>query len=59
MLAKFGTCIRELDESAYWMELLTESEIVKASALASLLDETNQLIAIFTTSVKRIAGNEH
>jgi four helix bundle protein len=59
MLAKFGTCIQELDESAYWMELLTESEIVKASALASLLDETNQLIAIFTTSVKRIAGNEH
>jgi four helix bundle protein len=55
MLAKFGTCIQELDESAYWMELLTESEIVKASALASLLGETNQLIAIFTASVKRIA----
>jgi four helix bundle protein len=58
MLAKFGICIQELDESAYWMELLTESEIVRASALASLLDETNQLIAIFTASVKRIATDE-
>ena len=58
MIAKFGTCIQELDESAYWMELLTESEIVRASALTSLLDETNQLIAIFTSSVKRIAGDE-
>ena len=58
MLAKFGVCIQELDESAYWMELLAESEIVKASMLASLLDETNQLIAIFTASVKHISGNE-
>jgi four helix bundle protein len=57
MIAKFGTCIQELDESAYWMELLAESEIVKASALSSLLDETDQLIAIFTSSVKRIAGD--
>lgn len=41
MLAKFGTCIQELGESAYWMELLVEAAIVKASALAPLLDETN------------------
>jgi four helix bundle protein len=58
MLAKFGICIQELDESAYWMELLIESEIVKASALTLLLDEANQLIAIFTASVKRIAADE-
>jgi four helix bundle protein len=58
MLAKFGTCIQELDESAYWMELLAESDIVSASALAPLLDETSQLIAIFTPSIKRIAGDE-
>jgi four helix bundle protein len=58
LLAKFGTCIQELDESAYWMELLIEAEIVTSSALSALLDETNQLIAIFTASVKRIAANK-
>jgi four helix bundle protein len=54
MLAKFGICIQELEESAYWMELLVDSEIVAEPTLASLLDETNQLIAIFTTSIKSI-----
>ena len=56
MVAKFGTCIQELDESAYWMELLVEAGITSESSLAPLLDETNQLIAIFTSSVRRISG---
>ena len=58
MLAKFGICLQELDESSYWMELLIESELVKPSALTPLIDETDQLIAIFTASVKRIATGE-
>jgi four helix bundle protein len=58
MLAKFGTWIQELDESAYWMELLAELNIVKTAALVPLIDETDQLIAIFTASVKRIATDE-
>jgi four helix bundle protein len=56
MIAKFGICIQELDETAYWMELLIEANISSESALGSLLDETDQLIAIFTSSVKRISG---
>ena len=55
MIATFGICVQELEESAYWMELLIESGIVADDALASLLDETNQLIAIFTASIKRIS----
>jgi four helix bundle protein len=54
MIAKFGLCLQELDESAYWMELLIESGMIAESMLAPLLDETNQLIAIFTTIIKRI-----
>ena len=56
ILAKFGICLQELDESAYWLELLVEADILAASALAPLLDETNQLIAIFTSGSKRIAS---
>ncbi len=52
-IAKLGDCLKELDESAYWLELLTQSGIVPAPKLASLQDETNQLIAILTTISKR------
>ena len=55
MIAKFGICIQELEESAYWLELLGESKIISETLLAPLLDEPNQLIAIFVASVKRIS----
>ncbi len=52
-IAKLGDCLKELDETAYWLELLTESNIVPAQKLAPLQDETNQLLAIFTTISKK------
>jgi four helix bundle protein len=48
-IAKIGDCLKELDESDYWLELLVRSETVPAPKLAALRDETNQLLAIFTT----------
>jgi four helix bundle protein len=55
-IAKMGDCLRELDETAYWLELLVEADIVPAPKLAPLMDETDQLIAIFTTIVKKKKG---
>jgi len=51
-IAKLGICLQELDETAYWLELLEEAEIIRPSLLVDLQDETNQLIAIFTTISK-------
>ena len=51
-IAKVGDCLKELDQSSYWLELLTRSSIVPVSKLASLQDETHQLIAILTTISK-------
>jgi len=51
--AKIGDCLKELDETSYWLELLERSEIVPAKKLAALQDETNQLLAIFTTISKK------
>jgi four helix bundle protein len=51
-IAKVGDCLKELDETAYWLELLTESGIVPVTKLAPLQDETNQLLAILTTISK-------
>ena len=44
--------IQELDESDYWIDLLIEAEILPREKLEPLLNETNELIAIFTTIVK-------
>jgi four helix bundle protein len=52
-IAKIGDCLKELDETAYWLELLAESSIVTKVKLASLLDECNQLLAIFTAISKK------
>jgi len=59
MVAKFGICIQELDETAYWMELLVDAGLSAESSLEPLLDETSQLIAIFRSSVKSISGKSH
>jgi four helix bundle protein len=40
-------------QTAYWLELLTESAIVPAPKLAPLQDECHQLIAILTTVSKK------
>jgi len=43
--------LQELDETTYWMELLVESDIVKIDLLQDLMNEANELIAIFTSIV--------
>jgi four helix bundle protein len=48
-ISKIGDCLKEIAETEYWLELLVESARVPASGMADLLDETRQLIAIFTT----------
>jgi four helix bundle protein len=53
-VAKIGDCLKELDETAYWLELLVESSIVAKEKLAPLRDECDQLLAIFTTIAKKV-----
>ncbi len=43
---------RKCEQTAYWLELLTESQIVSPFRLERLCDECNQLTAIFTTIAK-------
>ena len=52
-IAKCGDSLRELEETAYWLELLVEGKIVPAETLAPLQQECNELIAIFVTILKR------
>ena len=52
-IAKCGVSLQELEETAYWLELLIDSGITPKSKLVDLQDETNQLLAILTTISKK------
>lgn len=51
-ISKIGDCLKEADETDYWLELLVRSEIVPESKVFPLRDETQQLLAILTTVSK-------
>lgn len=53
-ISKLEVALQELDESAYWLELLVEGGVFPAEKLADLLQETEELIAIMVTCVKKV-----
>ena len=52
-IAKCGDSLREIEETAYWLELLVEADIVSGDKLRPLRDECDELTAIFVTILKR------
>ena len=52
-IAKCGDSLRELKESAYWLELLVDGQIVPSLKLQPLQTECGELTAIFVTLIKR------
>ncbi len=51
-VSKIEGGLQELEEAAYWLELLAESGIVPSVRLADLMKETNELTAILVTCAK-------
>jgi len=49
-IARLGIVIEEADESAYWLELLVDTKVMKEEKLDSLLQEARELTAIFNAS---------
>ena len=54
IINKFETALQELDETDYWLDLLVKSGVVSGAQMESLINETNELIAIFTTIVVKV-----
>jgi four helix bundle protein len=55
-VSKIGTVGEEANETALWLELLIESEIISAKKLSALLEEANAVTAIMATSRKTASG---
>ena len=50
--SKMQSALQELDETQYWFEMLVDSERVARERMKDLMAESNELIAIFVTSIK-------
>ncbi|MCD4728532.1 MAG: four helix bundle protein [Pirellulales bacterium] len=57
-ISKMAGATQELDETAYWLELLADGGIVTRKRLDDLHRETDELIAIFTASIKTAKRNK-
>jgi len=51
-VSKIEGGLQELEETNYWIELLIDGEIVASHRLSPLLNEIQELIAIFTASAR-------
>ena len=56
-ISKVGDCLKEADETIYWLELLAEEKIMPQPRLSPLLQEANELVAILVTISKRARGD--
>lgn len=55
---KIEGALQELEESAYWLDLLQAIEIFSKDLLAPLRQETEALIAIFVTIIRKVKNKK-
>ena len=53
-VAKYSIARKEARETHYWLRLLAESKTVPPAKLTELITESDELIAILTSIVKKI-----
>ena len=56
-IAKLATVIEEADESCFWMEFITDEQLIKKQKVMTLLQEGQELTAIFISSRKTAQKN--
>jgi len=52
-ISKLGIVEQELDETALWLDLIVESDLVKSSRVVQLQEETEELLKIVVTAIRR------
>lgn len=56
-VSKVSISLKEAREAHYWIRLLIASNVISEKQLASLLNESDQLVAILTTIVKKLKSS--
>ena len=56
--AKLGIVAEEADETVYWLELLRDANLLSEGKLSEILQEANELTAIFTAGRRSSSRNQ-
>jgi four helix bundle protein len=56
-ISKYSIACKEARETLYWLRLLVATDIIPENQLSDLIDESNQLVAILTTIIKKTRHN--
>ena len=56
---KIEVVLEEADESLYWLEVIKDAELKSGSEIDRLIDEANQLTAIFAATDKTAKSNRN
>jgi len=56
--SKLGIVAEEADESVYWLELISEGKVLPEAKVEDLLNEANELTAIFTSARRTSSQNQ-
>ena len=54
---KLHIALKESDETAYWLELLVESDIIEQKLFDSLYSDLKEIVALLTASIKTAKNN--
>jgi four helix bundle protein len=57
-VAKLGVVEEEADESAFWLELIIETNLLGAAKVKLLLTEAGEIVAIMASSKKKAAKSQ-
>jgi four helix bundle protein len=57
-VAKLGVVEEEPDESAFWLELIIETDLLSAAKVKPLLVEAGEIVAIMASSKKTAAKSQ-
>jgi four helix bundle protein len=52
-ISKIAGGLQELEETVYWLELITEAQIIPLARLQDMLDEAQEIMAIMGTLLKK------
>jgi four helix bundle protein len=55
-VSKMGIVLEEADETLFWLELMVEAGIVPSEKIRVPLQEANELVAIFVSSLRTAKG---
>jgi four helix bundle protein len=51
-VSKMGIVVEEADETVFWLEIMVETELIPQAKMQGLQKEANELLAIFSASLR-------